>query len=233
MRIATWNMQGNAYNGDCSTLTEVKARMIREDIDVFCLQESGNFFGSISAECWNRIFPEYEFYVARNMQIGTSSRGILVNVYYVAYGKENLRCSMAIIVKSELDTGKAAITYINPNLRPVIGVLLNDNTAVYNIHAPSGNHNFAASVTYCFLQEIQDFKLKYNIDNYVLIGDFNCPPDVMKKNVTYANKTHYADEATQNSGACLDYCIASISPQNMYINKNAAFSDHRQVVMDF
>ena len=86
-------MQGNAYNYDCSTLSEVKSRMLNENIDVFCLQEAGNFFNLISSEKWSKIYPEYDFYVARNIQIGTTSRGIPVNIYYVAFGTVNMRCS--------------------------------------------------------------------------------------------------------------------------------------------
>lgn len=232
MKIATWNMQGNAYNYDCSTLSEVKSRMLNENIDVFCLQEAGNFFNLISSEKWSKIYPEYDFYVARNIQIGTTSRGIPVNIYYVAFGTVNMRCSMAILVKSELDAGNPAIIYVDSNLRPVIGVLLNSNEAVYNIHAPSGNPSFAASITECFAKEILKLKDKYQIGNIVLTGDFNCPPEEMAKKGILKQNIFYYPDATHNSGSCLDYCIASVQPC-MYINTNAAFSDHRQVTMIF
>ena len=111
MKIATWNMQGNAYNYDCSTLSEVKSRMLNENIDVFCLQEAGNFFNLISSEKWSKIYPEYDFYVARNIQIGTTSRVIPVNIYYVAFGTVNMRCLCRVFPRREPFRGPGNARY--------------------------------------------------------------------------------------------------------------------------
>lgn len=242
MKVSTWNIQGNAYAETCSTFAEAKARMLKENIDVFCLQEVGPLL-KFRGYDWTKLdyrFPD--FYCAYNVPIGTQSRGKKINIYYVEFGKVNFRCSMAILVNSEMDSGNWA--YINPlincDIRPVIGILLKNNVGIYNIHAPSGNDKFAKHIIDNTIIEINRLKQGYNIGNVLLIGDFNCSPLLFSTNelALFQMKTYYNVDnnnvlPTQRSGNCLDYCISSDAPYNMAISNNGAFSDHSQVSFEF
>lgn len=244
MRIATWNMQGNTYDNVFSSFNEAKARMYHNNIDVFCLQEIGNIFSVLNqGEAWERLDDlSPNFYLLRNYEIHTQSRSMRVNIYYICFGDSNLRCSMAIMVKSELDTINPAYIPYNDNVRPVFGVLLNDNTAIYNIHAPSGTPYFAATVLKNTLEQIGLLKTGYEISRTFLLGDFNCQPGfLVNKNIIFENQVFcHLDQnnypsATQRSGNCLDFGVTlepgryNVKPE---IEQNAAFSDHIQVTFE-
>ena len=248
MKISTWNLQGNAYNGMCSTVAEAKSRMLNEGIDVFCLQETG-FFQNEDKE-GEVLLSNNSFTLTRDIVIGTKSRGILVNRYSLKYGTFNFRCSMSILVRAELDCNCHALipSYPNTKTREVFGILVQDpidgrQIAVYNIHAPSGNSAFAKAYFQYALTEIDKLVTQHNISNVVLIGDFNNNPSMtseeLKNAVTklrYGIFSPYVGNKmfpTHNSGNCLDYCCANLEPHGIVVSDNAAFSDHLQVTFVF
>ena len=247
MIISTWNLQGNAYNSMCSTVAEAKSRMRKEGIDVFCLQETG--LSENEDEESKVLLSNSNFTVTRNILIGTSSRGFKVNRYTLKYGTVNFRCSMAILVRAELDCDSYALipSFPNTKTREIFGILVQDPTdgrqiAIYNIHSPSGNYAFAKAYFKYALSEIDKLVTQHNISNVILMGDFNNLPymtaEELKTTKTqlkygiFAPCTNNYFIPTHNSGNCLDYCCATMQPRNIYVSNNAAFSDHLQVTFN-
>ena len=238
MKISTWNLQGNGYNGMCSTVAEAKTRMRNEEIDVFCLQETG-FYENEQSEV---LFSNNNFTLSRNLVVGTNDRGFKVNRYSLKYGTSNFRCCMAILVRAELDKIQPALIPMGSS-RDVFGVLLKNGVAVYNIHAPSGNPEFAKSYFLAALREIDRITTLYNIPNVVLAGDFNNNPFVTNEALQYDSlglkyhlfipKDRKNILATQRSGNCLDYCCTNLQGNGVTISNNAGFSDHLQVTFNF
>lgn len=174
LKIGTWNLQGNAWNATCSTIAEAKARMINQEFDVLCLQETGKM--GIEGQT---LFNDPNFQLITGVNIRTTYRKFLVNCYKYVFGDNNQRCSMAILVRSELDANCPAIQY-SSGLRPVFGVLLTNNIAVYNIHAPSTgtifSDNYDKSAIECICHNVFDYKL----NGAIIAGDFNTTPDKLR-----------------------------------------------------
>lgn len=237
MKIGTWNLQGNAYNMTCSSFAEAKVRMIQNDLDVLCLQETG-----VIATQGTMVLNDPNFTKITNLNIGTQHRSFYVNCYKYLYGHANYRCSMAILVKSNLDLNAPAI--IPTIARPVFGVLLNNNIAVYNIHAPANGGIFTMNYDKNAVSEVRNIVNRYGLQDAILVGDYNTSPDnlafafandpIVNANI-FAPQNSYGYEPTHNSGNCLDYCccINNIYPPEISVNDNWAYSDHRSVIFNF
>lgn len=212
--------------------------MVNYGIDVLCLQEAGNLFKIIEQRYWQVL--DNNFFVTE-VSIGTRTRFINVCIYYYVWGTADLRCSMAILARKNLDPKDSVIFKPMNGTRSVFGIIVNNNLAVYNIHAPSGVlPHVSGQYVYNTLQEIRYLQQQYAIPNIILTGDFNCSPDILLQSVNPLPYNIYCPMyngrfiPTQISGNCLDYCITSVVIQAVNVlNDNQAYSDHFQVLFDY
>lgn len=244
MKIGTWNIQGELYNDkSSSSYLQAKTKMIKNDLDVLCLQETGLIEKNNQVEM--KLYNNKRFTKIEKLNIGTHGRPFYVNCYKYYFGDTDYRCSMAILVKCDIDENQPAIMYIGNNLRPVFGILLNTNIAIYNIHAPSTNGSpYTINYIKSAIRDVSNILNKYNVNEGILVGDYNATPDTLgcalqkDPNIQahiFAPKNNKGYEQTQKEGGCLDYCccINNSNIPKISVDSDAAFSDHRTVIFDF
>lgn len=232
MKIATWNMQGLLHNAQTfSTLSAVKARMINENIDVFCLQECGDI-PSVITMTPGLLLP-MGLTASIGLNIRTTSRSFFVDIYYWQ-NPVNIRCSMAILVRSGLTLGVHLTAGGIPGTRPILDIVvphIGANLLVANLHAPAG-----PIVDTCSYVAWAINMLRGVPPNYVLAGDFNISPaDYALTIITGAKPAMTAitpNVPTHRGGGLLDYFETNLIlpvPVAGAISGNVVFSDHLQV----
>lgn len=244
MKIATWNMQGLLHNAQAfSTLSAVKARMINENIDVFCLQECGDIPSVIVPAPIPPPAPVLPLGIVAFMGINirTTSRPFLVDIYYYQ-NLVNIRCSMAILVTSGLAISAHLYAIGILGTRPILGIVvpyIGGNLLVANLHAPAGPIGITCDYVASAINLLMGLPVA-GVPNYVLAGDFNTPPatyaitptTVLKPAMNAITPT----VATHNGGGLLDYFETNLILLRLFagaISSSVSFSDHRQVYAIF
>lgn len=221
MKVITWNSQG-AKEG--SILDLIK----KEEPDVLVVQEVGNLEKYVKDEKWN-------FEEAVRL-----TDGIVPEGYYGWWcpwakdqsGGGNIRCSMAMFWKTDLNSANGAPMIIGSNdaeKRMVMRKLL-DGKQIYNIHAGGMD----------YLKEVAS--LPGNLDKYIILGDFNQEAGGIKdalsaKGVFVGNmnvvSTKDPDYTRPASKKVIDYAIANLKDGKAELCRRFDPSDHKSVLVSF
>lgn len=231
MHVMTWNMQGaqGSYQEGGGKRKQLEGTNIADAIgflangkvSVLALQETGG--PPVDWDLNPAVIGGFNL-MTGVVQLGTERRpkGAFV-VWYDSMANTTAshdRCSMAVLstnFSGTVATARAdAISGPSANLRPLVGLKTADDIWVYSIHAPSGNHNAAAGVAESQLNSIDPNR------DYICMGDYNCPPWMMRGRGFQVCATKLA---TQQAGNTLDYAVYS-GIQVRLDNTTSLTSDH-------
>lgn len=193
---------------------------------VVFMQETGSFPTTFKRSSKGHVTGT----IRRSARLGGNLR-----VFGHEWGKANLRCSLAVAVAEELLGASPKMHLIHAKkakgLRPAV-VVDTGELVVASIHAPSGNHKFAASVTDEMIRTIQQ---QFPGKPVVIGGDMNTTPDLLRSKVNGSGMQVTAPGgSTQKSGNTLDmfvYTPTQFSPTRVESTQGFRGSDHLQISM--
>lgn len=200
-------------------------RSVRKHHVVF-MQETGSLPTAYARTSKGHILGT----IRRSARLGGNLR-----VFGHEWGKANLRCSLAVAVAEELLGASPKMHLIHAKktkgLRPAV-VVDTGELVVASIHAPSGNHKFAASVTDEMVRGIQ---AQFPGKPLVIDGDMNTTPSLLSTKISGSGLQVTAPGgSTQQSGNTLDMFVITptqVAPTRVEAAESYQGSDHRQVSM--
>jgi hypothetical protein len=213
--FSTFNQQGSG-----------KVHSSVRNHQVVFMQETGSFPTTFKRSTTGHVTG----IIRRSMRLGGNLR-----VFGHEWGRANRRCSLAVAVAEDMFYAVAKMYLIYAKkatgLRPAVVVDTGD-LVVASIHAPSGNHKFAASVADEMIREIQQ---QFPGKPVVIGGDMNTTPDLLSTRINGSGMRVAAPGgSTQRSGNTLDmfvYTPTQFSPTRVESTQGFQGSDHLQVSM--
>ena len=235
MIIGTWNSQGYKFGDNI-----MHNLLQNHNIDILCLQESGDLLSHLLRENVKNLGNELF------CGIWKCNRNTSYNILYYSW-RNNSRCSMAILIRN-------GIVFQNPRiiLPPIVGneeiknyptektendegdnerksvrgaICVNiNNFLLLNVHLPSGRPSFARKVFYHILNNVGGYS------NIICLGDFNTIPNSWTSSSLRHMNIVNSGYATNSSGNELDYAITNIMNMNFIKIGSPNLSDHVEVI---
>lgn len=201
--------------------------MRNKKIDVLCLQETGNLFETEPESQWGRLNNGLYY---KDEYLGTQSRSPKVRIYYTRWQREYGIFHLAILVNLDVFPNNPVAFIPFAGCRPIMGIIIQNQIAIYNIHAPVCNCTFdyiSSTITEIVkLMNDNSALIKY----FILVGDFNYNPyELLKK--TDFNVCH-PHTLTHQKTNILDYCVTTLIPKKIVVEQ-ITYSDHFPVIFDF
>lgn len=225
MQIVTWNMQGIGGT-NLPEKVDMLNDLFKSGFDVICLQEATRSLGSFD-NCTKG--PDNILILNQNHSDKTRRQPVHdYFCFYYEWMKTNGRCSLAIYTKHPVE--KCGL--INPppssgNSRPLLWIK-HLYTYIGTVHLPSGKPGLAWKYFDYFNQAMCSKALP--AARYVIAGDFNMPPEFIKKHDKEGGNYYTIGTCTQKSGQILDYIYCKdkvVDVREVKSTQGEWISDHK------